>query len=144
MANIPNSNTTLFGGPLYDETGAVLGMIIPYDDKILPTHILATPYSFLEGIIKQYKENGRVRRPYLGMSIKSAGSGNGAFVIKISSDSPAHQVGVKLGDTIVEINDQSITNNNDFFKCLGYNIGQDLKFKLERDGKYRVVHIKSS
>jgi len=144
MANIPNKYTTLFGGPLFDENGHVLGIIIPYEDKLLPTHILATPYSFLEGVLKQYKEAGRVRRPYLGMSIKSSASGTGAFVIKINSDGPANQGGIKLGDTIVEINDQKITNNNDFFKCLGYHIGQNLKMKLERDGKYRIVHIMSS
>lgn len=144
MVNIPNKHSTLFGAPLFDSNSNVLGMVIPYDDRILSTHILATPASFLQGVINQYKTTGRVRRPYLGMSIKSSASGSGAFIIKVNSEGPAAQGGVKLGDTIVEINDQKITNSNDFFKCLEYHIGQDLKMKLERDGKYRVIHITSS
>ncbi len=143
MANIPNKYTSLFGGALFNEVGQALCIVIPFEDRLLSSHILATPYSFLEGILKQVKDNGRVRRPYLGMTIKSSASGTGAFIIKINSDGPASQAGVRLGDTIVEINDQKITNNNDFFKCLGYRIGQDFKMKLERDGKYRTVHLVS-
>jgi len=143
MSNIPNRNPALFGGPLYDEHGKVIGMIVPFEEKLLPRHLLAAPYSFIEGIIKQYKDGGRVRRPYFGMSMKTAPSGLGVSVLRVNNDGPADQGGVKLGDTVVEINDHRITNSNDFFKCVGYNLGQDFKVKLERDGKYRVVHIKS-
>lgn len=143
MSNIPNRNPTIFGGPLYDDHGKVIGMIVPFEEKLLPRHLLAAPYSFIEGIIKQYKDGGRVRRPYFGMSMKTAPSGLGVSVIQVSTDGPAEKGGVRLGDTVVEINDHRITNSNDFFKCIGYNLGQDFKVKLERDGKYRVVHIKS-
>ena len=144
MSNIPNKYPTLYGGPLFDEGGHVLGMIIPFEEKLLSDHTIAMPASFMEGIITQYKETGRVRRPYLGMSLKSSASGSGASVIKLNSDGPASQNGVRLGDTVVEINDQKITNNNDFFKCLGYQIGNTFKLKLEKDGKFRVVHVVSS
>jgi len=141
MVNIPNNTPSLYGSPLFNQEGQVFGMIIPFEERLSPKHILAMPACFLEGIISQYKATGKIRRPYLGLSIKSSSSGNGAFIIRVGSDSPAFHAGVKLGDTIVEVNDRKITNNNDFFKCLGYKIGEPLKLKLERDGKYRTVIV---
>jgi len=75
------------------------------------------------------------------MSIKSSSSGNGAYVIKVNSDGPASTAGVKLGETIMEINDQKIANGNDFFKCVGFKLGEKFKMKLEKDGKTRVIYV---
>jgi S1-C subfamily serine protease len=145
MVNIPNTYPTLFGGPLFDEENNAVGMLFPFNDKLLGTHMLAVPSNYLEGILSQFKQGeGEIRRPHIGMSIKSSSSGEGAFVLRVSSDGPAQVAGVKLGDTILEINDQKITNNSDFFKCVGYRLGETLKLKLENGGKYRYVTIKTT
>lgn len=141
MANIKNVHTTLYGSPLLDQQGAVIGMMMPFDYKHLPNHVLATPAKYIEGILEQYKRTGKVKRPFLGMSVKTAAGGNGAFIIKLNSDGPAVQGGLKLGDTITEINDQKITSNVDFMKCVGYKLGDKLKLKVERDGKARTVFL---
>ena len=141
MASIPNIHPSIYGGPLVDKSGVAFGMLIPFDNTLLPDHLLVMPYDYLSGIIEQCKSTGKVRRPYLGMTIKSAASGNGAYVIKVNSDGPASQAGVKLGDTVLEVNEHKITNSSDFFKCLGFKLGEKLKLKVEKDGKPRVIFI---
>ena len=54
------------------------------------------------------------------MSIKSSSSNNGVFVIRVNSDGPAAQAGIKPGDTICSINNLRIINDMDFFKSIGY------------------------
>lgn len=140
MVNIKNVFTTLYGGPLFDQQGSVVGVIIPFDYKHLSHHILAIPAKFISGILEQYKKTGKVQRPFLGVTVKTAAGGNGAFIIKTNSDGPAAKAGLKIGDTITEINGQKITSNLDFTKCVGYKI-EPLKLTVERNGKTRVVLV---
>ncbi len=117
---------------------------MPFDNKLLPYNLLAMPSNFFQGIVDQYREKKQIRRPYIGLSIKSATSQKGAFVLKVNTDGPGHVGGIKLGDTIVEIDGNPITNGSDFFKAIGYKLGKEFQIKLERDGKYRTVTVNSS
>ena len=56
----------------------------------------------------------------MGCSIKSSSEGKGAFVIKVNSEGPASKAGLKLGDTIMEIDGVGIEDGGDLFKCIGY------------------------
>ncbi len=78
--------------------------------------------SFVERILRQMKDNGRVRRPYWGVTRKAAGSGTGVVIKKIKSNGLASQAGLKLVVTNVDKIDKKIENDNDFFKWWGYRI----------------------
>lgn len=43
-------------------------------------------------------------------------------MIKINSDSPGDKSDLRLGDVIEEVNGVKITNNEDFLRCVGYNL----------------------
>lgn len=45
----------------------------------------------------------------------------GAFIIRLSSDGPAEQAGIKLGEIIKSINQTPIIHAADVCKILGYN-----------------------
>lgn len=55
------------------------------------------------------------------MTVKTSENG-GAFIIRLSSDSPADQAGIKLGDVIKSINDTKIKHAADVCKILGFHI----------------------
>ncbi len=54
------------------------------------------------------------------MTVKTAQGGDGAFVIKISSDGPAGRAGIKLGDLITMVDGVRITDSRDVLKVVGY------------------------
>ncbi|KRX07445.1 Trypsin-like cysteine/serine peptidase domain [Pseudocohnilembus persalinus] len=131
--------TSIFGGPILDSHGKVLGIILPQNSYY--QNVLATPASYLQGILSQYKQKQQVLRPYLGLEVKSALENKGAFVIKINSDSPSDKANLKLGDIIEEVNGIKITNNQDLLKCIGYNIHEKFELKVNSNGQSKVIHL---
>jgi hypothetical protein len=140
VTNIPNKNTCAYGGPVFDFFGNIMGIMLPVDPKILGSHTVLMPATHLEAILEQYKHKKEVKRPYIGVSLKSGNSVKGAFIIKVNTGAPANQAGIRLGDTITAVNGIKITNADEFFKALGYRIGP-IKLTLERDGKIREVDL---
>jgi S1-C subfamily serine protease len=60
----------------------------------------------------------------LVLAVKRGNIPPGAFVVKVGSTGPAKSAGIKMGDTIVRIDGQSIYKVADYFKALGYEKSQ--------------------
>ena len=142
ITNIPNSNVCAYGAPVFDIAGNIMGIVLPVDPHVLDSQSILMPAGHLEAILEQYKQKKEIKRPYIGISIKSGNSVKGAFVIKVNTGAPANQAGVRLGDTITAVNGFKINNADEFFKALGYRLGP-IKLTLERDGKTRDVDLTS-
>ena len=60
---------------------------------------------------------------------------DGAFIVKINSDSPAEIGDLKLGEIIKEINGIQIHFASDVSKIIGFEINKSFEFRVDRDGK---------
>jgi serine protease Do len=122
------------GGPLVNSLGEVIGIntFIFSGSERSGTSIglsFAIPINRAKRIISELRQYGRVNRRfrtgleiedltyslarYLGLSTT-----NGVIVTNVESNSPASHAGFKIGDVIVEINDQSIRNKEDVWAVI--------------------------
>jgi S1-C subfamily serine protease len=72
--------------------------------------------------------------------VKTSENG-GAFIIKINTDGPAEQAGLRLGEIIKSINGYPIKHAADVCKILGFQVEQKVELLIDRDGKQRTVIV---
>lgn len=52
VTDIPNKYSSLFGGPLLDDHGKVVGMIIPVNPHYIDSHIFSTPSIYIYSVLE--------------------------------------------------------------------------------------------
>lgn len=111
------------GGPLVNLNGEVIG---------INTAILgpggnigigfAVPSDMAKPVVKELIQNGKVRRPYLGISMQEltqdmakawGGPEKGALVQSLTQGAPAEKAGVKRGDIIIKVDGKPVLNSRD-------------------------------
>lgn len=115
------------GGPLFSEEGKVVGMITVFmSDGLHSIGInFAIPSNLLNKVFNQLRKYGKIQRSWLGISLgkmdKNAAkfllnSNVGYHVTHVSENSSAKAAGIKVGDIILEINEEPIseTTNIDY------------------------------
>ncbi len=119
------------GGPLINMNGRVIGV----NSKILSTSggsnglSFSIPIDLAMDVVNQIKDDGRVRRGYLGVSYqevsyelaKSFGleRSRGALITIVSPDSPAEKAGIKTGDIVLEVDKKAIKNSTELPFVIG-------------------------
>lgn len=122
------------GGPLVNSLGEVIGIntFIFSGSERSGTSIglgFAIPINRAKKIIHELREYGRVNRRFrTGLEIEDLTytiarylglrTTDGVIVSNVESNSPASHAGFKIGDVIVEINDQSIRNKEDVWTVI--------------------------
>lgn len=153
--NVGNS-----GGPLLTSDGLAVGVntaIIQGAQSIA----FAIPIDTVKAVLPQLLREGRVIRPWIGISGKFVDEGlrkvfsvpltSGFLVEDVGKGSPAERADVREGtldvtvngvrfllggDIITQVNDQPIRTSEDFFKALaGLQVGTELRLTLFRDGQ---------
>ena len=134
------------GGPLFNLEGDVVGVNAQIYTRsggfmgvsfAIPAETLATVY-------KQLKNDGKVKRGWLGVYIQevdkdlAASFGmdkpRGAVVAKILDKSPAQKSGFKQGDVILAFNDVDINKSKDLPLLVGVTeVDKSIKVKILRD-----------
>ncbi len=141
------------GGPLFSENGEVIGMITVFvSDGLRSTGInFAIPSNILLRVVDQLKTFGKMQRSWLGISTsrmsKEAaklliGSNVGYYVTSINDKSPAMSTGIKVGDIILSINKEVISENTNVEYLLNnLPIGEVIPIQIMRDGNRRMLSI---
>ena len=141
------------GGPLFSANGKVIGMITVFaSDGLRSTGInFAIPSNILLKVIGQLKTFGKMQRSWLGISTsrmsKEAaklliGSNVGYYVTNVSEKSPAMLTGIKVGDIILSINKEVISENTNVEYLLNnLPIGEVIPIQIMRDGNKRMLSI---
>ncbi|MGB0371671.1 MAG: trypsin-like peptidase domain-containing protein [Opitutales bacterium] len=136
------------GGPLVDAQGRMIGIntaIISSTGGNIGIG-LAIPSKIVLQIANNLASSGEVSRGFLGVLpedldntlAESFGleNSNGALVARVTDDSPASEVGMKRGDIILKVNDQSISNAADLrLKVSFYPPGTEVRLLILRDGE---------
>lgn len=132
------------GGPLVDGQGRVVGINTSGLSRALA---LAIPASTVNRVVDQLLTRGRIARGYLGVSLQpvrlpdnltqSLGlSGNGALiVVSLENGGPAEKAGLLVGDIIVALDGNSVSDPRDIQSVLGgESVGKTISARLVRGG----------
>jgi S1-C subfamily serine protease len=139
------------GGPLVDSTGSVIGVNtanIPFAQGIG----FAIPINTARGIAKEILQNGRVVRPYLGISGITLNrdiaesydipSENGVLVVKVGRGSPANRGGVSAGDVILEADKKPLKSWEDLQHSVqNKKVGENIELSIGRNSEQGTVTV---
>ena len=143
------------GGPLFNLDGQVVGI----NSQIYsPTGgsvglSFSIPVSIASNIVAQLRENGKVKRGFLGVGISDVNkslaeamglpSPMGAAIVSVMPGSAADDGGILPADIIVSVDGQSILRSGDLPHIVGL-VKPDTKVKIVvyRDGKRKKLTIK--
>lgn len=153
------------GGPLLDSRGRMIGI----NSQILsPSGSsagvgFAVPVSIAKRVVPQLLQNGRVRRPKLGISTRDVAAfrnqvdlpvSDGVLIINVARDSGAASAGlrgmqqtemgdIELGDIIVGIDNDKVGSSDDLFRVLDmHQIGETVQVQIWRDGRRMSVPVR--
>ena len=153
------------GGPLLDSHGRMIGI----NSQILsPSGSsagvgFAVPVSIAKRVVPQLLQNGRVRRPKLGISTRDISSlrnqidlpvEDGVLIYQVARGSGAANAGlrgvqqtemgdVELGDIIVGVDNDKVGNSDDLFRVLDkHQIGDTVQVQIWRDGRRMSVPVR--
>jgi S1-C subfamily serine protease len=138
------------GGPLVDSSGRVIGIntaIIQYAQGIC----FAIPVNTVRWVITLLLREGKVTRGFLGISGQTVPlparvmryfnlpQETGVHVVHVVNGSPADNAGLKEGDIIISLDDQTINTVDDIHKLLTIErIGKKLGIVLLRGWTQRL------
>jgi S1-C subfamily serine protease len=131
------------GGPLVDSSGMVVGVNtanIPFAQGIG----FAIPINTARRIAREIIEQGRVVRPYLGISGVTLSreiaesydlpQEKGVLVVRVGRGSPAHRSGVSAGDIILGANSHPLKSWEDLQHVIqNKKVGDKLELSIGRD-----------
>jgi S1-C subfamily serine protease len=153
------------GGPLLDSHGRMIGI----NSQILsPSGSsagvgFAVPVSIAKRVVPQLLQSGQVRRPKLGISTRNVEAfknqvdlpvSDGVLIIQVARGSGAANAGlrgmqqtetgdVELGDIIVGIDNDKVSNSDDLFRVLDkHQIGETVQVQIYRDGRRMSVPVR--
>lgn len=147
-------NTGNSGGPLINMRGEVVGintMIISPSGGNVGIGF-STPINLVKMILPQLKQNGKVTRSWLGVTItpltgeaaRALGLGrpHGAHVIKVVVGSPADKAGIEVDDVIVEFDGHSIKDSSELpALASSYGVGRAAELALMRTGEKILLEV---
>ena len=92
-------------------------------------------------ILRATKEGVIRQQGFLGISLGSrTDGGSGAVIGEVTAGSPAATAGLKVGDIVLEINDQPITGDTSLVAIIRDSApGEEIKIIVERDGVMRTL-----
>jgi S1-C subfamily serine protease len=139
------------GGPLVDLSGRVVGL---NSSHLTRQSSSALPIATLHRVASALLTHGRVKRGYLGIGTQQvplpdplaqkAGTGQKAalVVMTVEPNSPAERAGLLLGDLVVGIGGQPVTDAESLLSQLGGDrVGQSLPVKILRGGEARELSV---
>jgi serine protease Do len=132
------------GGPLADLEGRVIGIntaMIPFAQGVG----FAIPSGTIRTIIDQISKNGRVVRPWLGISGLDVNPSiarryglsveSGVLLAEVMRDSPAHVAGLREGDIVVGIGENKVEQMKGLVTALSKSaIGERVTMSFVRTG----------
>ncbi|MBN1155251.1 trypsin-like peptidase domain-containing protein [candidate division KSB1 bacterium] len=146
------------GGPLVNSLGEVIGVntFIYSGSQTMTASIglgFAIPINRVKKITSDLRQYGKVDRAFwTGLEVEDLNSliaryfgktdTDGVIVSNIEANSPAAQTNLKVGDIIIEVEDNKIKNTRDLrelIESLDYKSGDELRLKVFRDK--RVIDV---
>lgn len=139
------------GGPLLDSDGEVIGINTAVSQQGQGIGF-AIPVNSVKDVVTQLKEEGEVRRPWLGITIGDINEQaqeyfnlddtKGAVVMDISEDGPAADAELERYDVIKEIDREEVENADELVSKINEKeIGDEVMLRVIRNGESQMIFI---
>lgn len=138
-----NLYPSMEGSALVAATGQVVGMTVSGPRRT----VISIPASTINRVVGQLLSKGQITRGYLGLgmqpvrlpeSLKNSlnlASLGGVIAINVETDGPADQSGILIGDILIAINNNPISDTGEIQAMLGSeNVGKILNVQIVRGG----------
>jgi serine protease Do len=136
------------GGPLVDARGEVIGIntfLVSSSDSFSGMGF-AIPTQIVRPTVETLIRDGRVRHGYMGIGISDVTPDNakffhvqnteGAVITQVEDGSPASKAGLKVGDVIVKLDGQTVSDSGELQIEVGQKQpGTRIDLEVLRDGK---------
>lgn len=147
------------GGPLINYNGEVVGINTAIAGGTAQNVGFAIPINDVQGLIKSVEKEGKLLRPYLGVRYINLNDDaayqyqletkRGAYIPKatdgqpaIIAGSPAEKAGLKEGDIVTKVNNDTIDEKNSLVSILGrHSVGEKVTLTFVRDGKTQTSEV---
>lgn len=139
------------GAPVIDTEGHLLGIASPGLSRTAP---LLVPLATVKRVAAALAAQGHLQRGYLGISLQPVAlpqplqqqlgraQMQGLMILSVEADGPAHRAGVLIGDLLVGVDGQPISDPEDLHPYLDSDgIGRSLRMELIRGGAQHDVHL---
>ena len=139
------------GGPLVNTEGEVLGL---NTSGLTPGASLTIPVKVAWRIADELAKHGSVKRGYLGVrtqpvEIPEAArkslqreQSSGLLVLWLEENGPAQKGGLFVGDTLVAVGGQPVSDPDDLFAALNSEtVGKSIAVEVLRSGKLESVNV---
>lgn len=139
------------GGPLVDASGRVAGINCSALARGMP---LTIPTSTVERVVDALLTRGHVPRGFLGVAMQpvrmppamaerfGVKDGCAVMITMVDTDTPAEQAGLMLGDLVVAIDDEAVSEPEDVAAFLGPDrVGRTLRATVIRGGERKTVNV---
>lgn len=143
--------TGFSGGPLVDSSGRVIGL---NSWHLAGGQEVAIPTPIVSGVVRAILTQGRVRRAYLGVTSQPValpaalrqklgiGQSTGLVLVGVESGSPADQAGFLLGDVLLSLGNQPVTDARDLQAALATaTVGLPTTAAIIRGGESKSISV---
>jgi S1-C subfamily serine protease len=139
------------GSLVVDTQGRFAGMLTGGLTRTAP---VAVPAATIDRVATELLEHGRVARGYLGVGLQpvllpaafakllNREQRSGVIILSVEADGPADSAGLLIGDVIVEINGEPISDTDDVQLALRGMIGKELTVVVLRSGERAELTVK--
>lgn len=130
------------GGPLLNLKGQLIGI---NSSKIAQAGVegigFAIPSDTVQDVVQQILRYGQVRRPWLGLTVASAGPGGaGLLVVTVAPRSPASEAGIQPGDLLVALDGKPLHTLNQLVDSVSaLRVGSKVPVQFWRQGEVRTA-----
>lgn len=151
------------GGPVVDTKGRMIGMSVAIatgrhsqgatdeDSGDSAGISFAIPLGTVESVVKQLLEHGEVSRGLLGIMFNDIQSrivdekgyrGTGVRVRSVTADGPADKAGLKAGDIITAVDEESVSESNVLRSVISSRRpGEEVKLKIWQAGEFKTLGV---
>lgn len=136
------------GGPLINLRGEVVGINTAVANggfnssaNNIGFAIGAAEAKRVTGILRDIRDGVAREQGFLGISLGNrTDGGSGAVIGEVTPDSPAADAGLRVGDIVLEVNDQPITGDTSLVAIIRDSApGDEIDIVVERDGAQRTL-----
>ena len=147
------------GGPLANSNGQIVGITnsklsSSYSTVSIENMGFAIPIEDAMNVASQIRKDGKVTRPFFGVSVSDLSNASrlelnvdsslkqGAMITSVENDSTAADAGLKKGDVILKIGDDVVKNYKYFrYYLYRHSVGEKVTITYNREGKEKTVDV---